>query len=227
MLQFMSNLMENPSKRAVDQLYSFLEHKNLPVTEDGCFLAYKAVRSTLLDKHSGTILNEVVSVISIPRNKVDDEPNNHFSYGLHCGSMEYVKYFAHGDDKILVVKVNPRDVVSIPSDHNCTKLRTCQYEVVSFYDKLLSSNYSPSEPENYRYDDDDEYDDEYDGDDGDIGGNDGGGYEDPEEAADLLYKNGKLWKEVKLERGNVVDPEAHTKTVNKWQQRRDTNGRFC
>jgi hypothetical protein len=30
----------------------------------------------------------------------------------------------------MIVKVNPRDVVSIPSDYNDSKGRTCRYEVV-------------------------------------------------------------------------------------------------
>ena len=40
MLQFMENLMDNPSGRAVQELYRFLECNNLPITEDGYFIAY-------------------------------------------------------------------------------------------------------------------------------------------------------------------------------------------
>src|ERR1700756_3105073 len=38
MVRFMENLMQNPSKRSVDQVYGFLEKNSLPITEDGYFL---------------------------------------------------------------------------------------------------------------------------------------------------------------------------------------------
>jgi hypothetical protein len=44
LILFMENLMANPSKRAVEELYGFLEKGNLPLTPDGHFLAYKKVR---------------------------------------------------------------------------------------------------------------------------------------------------------------------------------------
>jgi len=58
LIAFMENLMENPSKRAVNELYGFLEKNTLPITSDGCFLAYKKVRQDYFDVHSGTVLNK-------------------------------------------------------------------------------------------------------------------------------------------------------------------------
>ena len=66
------NLMKNISYQTRTQLYDFLEHKNLPVTEDGCFLAYKAVNSNYMDKYTGTMNNSVGETVSIDRGKVDD-----------------------------------------------------------------------------------------------------------------------------------------------------------
>ena len=34
LVKFLGKLMDNPSRRAVDELYSFLEHKNMPLTPD-------------------------------------------------------------------------------------------------------------------------------------------------------------------------------------------------
>jgi len=39
LIRFLDNLMQNPSSRAVNELYDFLENKGLPTTVDGCFLA--------------------------------------------------------------------------------------------------------------------------------------------------------------------------------------------
>ena len=57
--KFITKLEMNPSKRAVDELYTFLEHKVLPITDNGNFLAYKAVRPDYTDVHSGKFLNTV------------------------------------------------------------------------------------------------------------------------------------------------------------------------
>jgi len=35
-----------------------------------------------------------------------------------------------GGERIVIVKINPADVVSIPSDYNDAKGRTCRYEVI-------------------------------------------------------------------------------------------------
>lgn len=129
MVAFMDNLMENPSKRAVDELYGFLEKNNLPITPDGHFLAYKRVRSNFMDCHTGTMLNAPGTVVEMPRNQVDDNKDNTCSAGLHFCSQEYLKSF--GGDRTVIVKINPRDVVSIPSDYNNSKGRACRYEVIS------------------------------------------------------------------------------------------------
>lgn len=139
--KFLANLMTNPSKRAVEETYKFLEHRSLPLTEDGCFLAYKAVTNDFKDKHSQTFDNSVGKTVSIERNQVDDDARNGCSYGLHVGSIGYVKGFAHTymGDKMLVVKVNPADVVSVPFDCNCEKMRVAKYVVLSEYVADLES----------------------------------------------------------------------------------------
>lgn len=144
LVKFLENLLSNPSQRAVTESYTFLEHKNLPVTEDGHFLAYKAVRSDYFSKtagkitllsgreENGRIYNGIGEIIECVRNEVDDDKDRTCSKGLHAGALEYVNSFGNGiTDKIVVVKINPRDIVSIPSDENGQKLRACRYEVIA------------------------------------------------------------------------------------------------
>jgi hypothetical protein len=130
MIAFMENLMSNPSKRAVDELYTFLEKGNLPITPDGYFLAYKKVRKDYLDIHSGTMDNSVGKIVEMERNTVDDNANNTCSTGLHFCSLDYLEFFGGRDSRVMVLKINPRDVVSIPADYNATKGRACRYEVI-------------------------------------------------------------------------------------------------
>ena len=133
LVNFMENLMENPSKRAVTELYGFLEKNNLPITPDGHFLAYKKVRADYKDCHTGTMDNSVGQVVEMERNKVDDDKNRTCSTGLHFCSQEYLSHF--GGDRTVIVKINPRDVVSIPTDYNDSKGRACRYEVIDEIDK--------------------------------------------------------------------------------------------
>jgi hypothetical protein len=128
MVKFWNNLKENPSFNSRKMLYQFLEHNGHPLTEDGCFIAYRGITEDFKDVHTRTMNNAVGSVVSIPRTKVDDNPNNTCSHGLHVACYEYAKSFGQ---KLVEVKVNPRDVVAVPVDYNGTKMRVCQFEVMA------------------------------------------------------------------------------------------------
>jgi hypothetical protein len=157
LVKFLENLMQNPSKRSVEQLYKFLEQCKLTITEDGCFLAYKCVRENYLDKHSGKFLNTVGAHMEMPRNKVDDDYRNTCSYGFHVGALAYSGpggYFWSPNDQVVIVKVNPKDCVSVPEDYTCQKLRTCAYDVVGEYKGELKSAVYSGEVD---YDGDDYY----------------------------------------------------------------------
>jgi hypothetical protein len=178
LVNFLNNLMENPSMQSQKELYDFLEHEHLPITEDGHFLAYKAVRNDYKDKYRGVFDNSVGKVCHMQRAKVDDNRARGCSDGLHAGALNYVAGYGsvESGDRIVIVKINPRDVVSVPSDCNCEKLRTCRYEVVGEYQgellkPLYSSDFSYDEDEDYdedNYDLDESYWDQFDDEDEDV-----------------------------------------------------------
>ena len=159
--KFITRLQLNPSKRAVDELYTFLEHKHLPLTETGTFLAYKAVRNDFTDKHTGKFFNGVGEVLSMPRNKVDDDKNVGCSYGFHAGTLRYASEFASGSDKMVLVEIDPADVVSIPTDCEFQKLRTARYKVVAEYERPLDELVYESR---FSTENDDDVNDEWDDD---------------------------------------------------------------
>ena len=132
MSKFLINLMDNPSYRAVTELYGFLEHSDLPITEDGCFVAYKRVTKDYKDIHTNTFDNSIGATVEMPRNEVDDNKEVTCSNGLHFCSREYLSMFGTGpDNRTIVVKINPADVVSIPVDYNNSKGRCCKYVVIN------------------------------------------------------------------------------------------------
>ena len=128
---FLENLLRNPSNNAINELYLFMEKAQLPLTEDGHFLAYKNVTEDYKDRHSRTFDNRVGQVCQIARQQVDDDRRNTCSYGLHFCALHYLQEMWGFTGRTMIVKINPADVVAIPYDYDNAKGRTCRYEVVA------------------------------------------------------------------------------------------------
>lgn len=133
-VNFLEKLMNNPSSHVVEHLYAFLEHGRIPLTQDGDFLVYKAVRKDFRDIHSGRFDNHVGNTLEMARNKVDDRRDVTCSYGFHVCSYDYLPSFSHADGHVIVCKVSPADVVAVPNDYDNTKMRVCKYEVIGTVD---------------------------------------------------------------------------------------------
>lgn len=166
LITFLSNAMKNPSMKSRKQIYDFLEHRRLPVTSDGCFLAYKAVREDYMDKYKGEFRNSPGDIVTMTRSDIDDDSDVGCSKGLHVGALDYVADYGNvnSGDRIVIVKVNPADVVSVPKDCSYQKVRTCKYEVVGEYKgELLKPLYAAEfSQDEYNYEDEDENEDDYD-----------------------------------------------------------------
>lgn len=149
--KFWKRLEKNPSSSSVNELIDFLSYKELPITEDGFFIAYRGVDTDYYSIHgntktkviqgevdpSGRILNSIGSTIEVNRRQVDDNREVGCSYGLHVGSLDYASSWG---PKVIVVKVDPADVVSVPKDSSCQKCRVCKYEVLyDFVGEITSS----------------------------------------------------------------------------------------
>ena len=97
------------------------------------------------------------------RNGVCDDANVGCSSGFHAGSYEYAKGYASGGGNLMVVEIDPSDVVSVPFDCDCQKLRTAKYKVVAHYETIDAP---PLEHDLYDsgydvdYDDDEDYRDD-------------------------------------------------------------------
>jgi hypothetical protein len=142
---YISRLMDNPSSNSVEQLYTFLGYRSLPITPEGKVLGYKGVQSDFWSSTGNAdtivvqgetnerhqILNEVGATIEVQRRCVDDNKDNHCSFGLHVGSYDYASGWAGTDGKLLLVEFDPQDAVSVPDDCSFQKLRVSKYKVVA------------------------------------------------------------------------------------------------
>ena len=181
---FITRLQANPSANSVAELYTFLGYKNLPTTAEGKVLGYKGVQhdywsttgnaDTIVvqgqtnERHQ--ILNEVGATIEVARRCVDDNKDNHCSFGLHVGSYDYANEWAGESGKLLVVEFDPADAVSVPTDCDFQKLRVSKYKVVSdITDSRKELNkpvYEANKPiygsdDDINFDDDEDYDDDF------------------------------------------------------------------
>lgn len=129
---FLNNLMKNPSSNSVAQLYSFVEKTKLPITSDGCMLAYKIITDDYKDKYTKTLDYSIGNHATMPRSLVVDDHTMPCGPGLHFCSWNYARgfYLNPNTDRMVVVKVNPMDVVSIPDDHDFEKGRCCAYTIL-------------------------------------------------------------------------------------------------
>lgn len=161
MLALLKNLMANPTKTAIDEFYLFIEKSQLPITEDGCILAYKQVSTSFYDLHTNSVFNkpchlmtatekltlprpgnfnetmtDIVdgqTVVSMARNRVDANRDKECSSGLHFCSLAYLRLYSN-TGQTLIIKVNPKDIVSIPQDYENTKGRCCKYTIIGVLD---------------------------------------------------------------------------------------------
>lgn len=154
--RFLARLMRNPSNRSVTQLYDFMEACDLPITEDGRLLCYRSVKDNYYDSHTGrttlslppeaieshrglfgsdgsmtvngvtTDISTGKCFVSMHRNKVNDNPDQTCSHGLHVCSQAYGNF----SQRLMLVAVCPSDVVSVPRDYNSAKMRVAKYEVL-------------------------------------------------------------------------------------------------
>lgn len=162
-VQFLMNFFErlelNPSFNSRKQLFAFLDVNSIAITQNGTFLCYKAVRNNWTDKHTGTIPNCIGQVVTMKRELIDDNPDVGCSKGLHAGGLEYVKGFAcgygtAGGDRIIIVEIDPADVVSVPHECAYGKLRTCRYKVLMEFRGELPGYVSDENIENQTYEED-------------------------------------------------------------------------
>lgn len=123
---FLINMLENPYINATNEIYEYCKNMDFEITEDGCFLAYKAVNDNLTSVHDGITQHAIGEYTEV--DIFDTNREQHCSTGLHFCARSYLK--SYQGSKIIVVKVNPKDVVSIPTDYNFTKGRCKKYMTV-------------------------------------------------------------------------------------------------
>lgn len=200
---FTENLYSNVDPVIRAQLVSWMTSQDwLTFTEDGCFIGYRGAEMmggvpcsihqgpAVVDGQNvnGHVPNPDGAIVEMPRSMVQNDPTVGCASGLHVGTYDYARGWAR--DVLLKVKVNPRDVVSVPLECDASKVRVCRFEVISheeidpgdnlreFYDRPLSWGYDGGRDwDDEDYDEDGYAPDGYDRDGYDRDGYDANGYD--------------------------------------------------
>ena len=179
-LRFLNRLAANPRMIEGDPLYSpsfenelylFLEGGDCPITEDGTFLAYKMIRDNYRDIYTNTMDNSPGSLVSLNK-PTDVNPNRGetCARGLHFASLNYVQNGSYGHvsrgHRLVVVEVDPADVISIPYDYQNSKGRAWKYTIlreIEWNDRIKANFLSDDDRNDWDEPEDEEYED-FDGD---------------------------------------------------------------
>ena len=135
MLAFMDRVMNHPILGIQQDIYKWCEKGDMPFTAEGHIIAYKKVREDYRSYHSspdGTHLHHPIGgFVEMERSAVDPRRNNTCSTGLHFCSYDYLNaYQGANTGRILILSIDPQDVIAIPTDYNQTKGRACRYRII-------------------------------------------------------------------------------------------------
>lgn len=152
---FMQKVFANPNEHSREQLFEWMTRHRFAINEEGDILGYKSVQSTTQDgftyesitagddtvtvdgkEYTGNVPQNVGSVVEMSRSAVEFDPSNGCSNGLHVANFRYASTWTWADGRtVLLVAMNPRDVVSVPTESNFEKVRCCRYRVVKVVDR--------------------------------------------------------------------------------------------
>lgn len=143
LVSFMEKMGMNPTDHSRQQAWDWLNQHDFTITSDGDVVAYKGVYNDgnggYRSGHRGNafvndepvvndyVPNAVGDTVTMPRSEVAHDPAQACHRGLHVGTYDYAHGYAQG--AMLRVLINPRDIVSVPTDAHGAKIRVCRYVV--------------------------------------------------------------------------------------------------
>jgi hypothetical protein len=139
LVNFFEKIMTNMTPHSRDQAFTWLANKSYGIFADGDIVGYKYVGDGYRSSHAGHgfvngveykhdhLPHDIGSIVEMPRDEVAHDPGDACSAGLHVGSWAY----SSGSGRhMILVKINPRDIVSVPTDAGGGKMRVCRYHVI-------------------------------------------------------------------------------------------------
>lgn len=140
--KFLDKLMNSHfDVEQIDQICNFMlrgksgDLNKYEINEEGNFLLYRAANIVSehhisVDYHTGKIPQIVGATYRMGLCSIDKNPNNTCSHGLHVATKAYAEGFLRSGGAIFLVEVDPRNIVSVPTDYNFMKVRCSEYKII-------------------------------------------------------------------------------------------------
>jgi len=128
LLAFAANLMENPARRPVEDLFDYVDSRGLAIDAEGYVLGYEAPGEPV-DPETGP--REPGRTITVRRNRTEEDPLRPCMTSLKVGPFPVGAALPAGS-LLPVVRVHPRDVVAVPMGTG--PLRCCAMNVIALCD---------------------------------------------------------------------------------------------
>ncbi len=147
LVRFFDNVQQNPSDHAKEFLFDWLKRNDFQITENGMIVGYKGVEKmndgtfqsiyggkaiVNGEVKEGRIPQSIGDVVEMPRSEVHFDSGRACSQGLHAATWGFAQGYNRG--AILELHINPRDVVSVPTESGGEKFRCCRYTVIQTLD---------------------------------------------------------------------------------------------
>ena len=154
LVKLLDNLYKNTDENIRAKLFQFIEHNNLPITENGAFIVYKLVKADGSPPYYNAAFFEqlpngltksvnkyrVGGVYTMPReNAIKGGGECSSGAVLYAGNKNYFGgqfqgdiYVRNNGYKMLLAEVYPQDVCNV-SAIEASKLATCKIRIISEY----------------------------------------------------------------------------------------------
>lgn len=154
LVNFLEKVFTNTETHTRENLDRWLNATGgFTIADNGNIIGYKGLTSEGGSVHrgpaivdgeavNGSVPNKPGSVVEMARSAVEHNPRVACASGLHVGTWDYASSFGHG--VTAEVEVNPRDVVSVPTDCNGQKMRVARYTVVRYLSDPYTEAVVPS-----------------------------------------------------------------------------------
>lgn len=146
MLNFLERLAKMIDTRGhtVEDLLKFMKLSDLPISDSGDIIAYKAVVGTAtgyVDCHTRLVKQKIGSYVHMDEDMVDPNRSQSCSQGLHICSRKYLRGFS--GNKILICRIPPENFIAVPYGEP-EKVRVSGYHILAEVNdlayKALKSN---------------------------------------------------------------------------------------
>lgn len=158
LVKFLEKVMTNTDENSRNQLFTWLSVHDFTINDAGNIIGYKSIQNNgdgsytpynqgfarINDQEfNGRLKISVGDTVEMPRSMVTNDPAIGCSVGHHVGTFAYAHSFGPSGDTMMLVEVDPADVVSVPDDCNCEKMRVSKYKVLAAKPKQEQEQLTP------------------------------------------------------------------------------------